>query len=93
MDFDIEKAIDDPAKFFTKPEDVLEKSELTTEQKVMILKRWRFDLLDRLVAEEENMISYSKGPEVQLEDVIKALNKLHAPPDVRHSSPTKHGMT
>ena len=52
---DLRKALLNPALVFLGPEDVLKRDELTREQKIEVLRRWKFDALQLQVADEENM--------------------------------------
>ncbi len=79
----------DPTAVFRGPEDVLQRDELTREQKIEILRRWKYDALEFQVAEEENM--GSEQPSDILDRVLQALRALNAGPDPEHSPPTKHG--
>ena len=42
---DLRKAMLNPALVFLGPEDVLQRDELTREQKMEMLRRWKFDAL------------------------------------------------
>ncbi len=86
---DLRKARLDPTAVFRGPEDVLQRTELTREQKIEILRRWEYDALELQVAEEENM--GSEQPSDILDRVLRALRALNAGPDSEHSPPTKHG--
>ena len=86
---DLRKAMLDPALVFRGPEDVLQRDELTREQKIEILRSWKFDALELQVAEEENM--GSEQPSDILDRVLQALHALNAGPDLERSPPTKHG--
>ena len=44
---DLRKALLNPALVFLGPEDVLKRDELTREQKIEVLRRWKFDALRR----------------------------------------------
>ena len=77
---DLGKAMLNPALVFPGPEDVLEGDELTREQKIEILRRWKFDALQLQVAEEENM--GSDQPSDILDRVLQALNALNAGPNL-----------
>ena len=66
----------DPALVFRGPEDLLERDELTREQKIEILHRWKFDAVQLQVAEEENM--GSEQPSDILDRVLQALHALNA---------------
>ncbi len=84
---DLRKAMLDPALVFRGPEDVLKREELSREQKIEILRRWKFDALQLQVAEEENMAS--EQPSDILDRVLQALNALNADPNLENSPPTK----
>ena len=86
---DLRKAMLDPALVFRGPEDVLEQEELSREQKIEILRRWKFDALQLQVAEEENM--GSEQPSDILDRVLQALHALNAGPNLEDSPPTKVG--
>ncbi len=79
----------DPTTVFRGPEDVLQRDELTREQKIEILRRWGYDALELQVAEEENM--GSEQPSDILDRVLQALRALNAVSYPEHSPPTKHG--
>ena len=72
-----------PALVFHGPEDVLEGDELTREQKIEVLRRWKFDALQLQVAEEENM--GSEQPSDILDRVLQALHALSAGSDLEDS--------
>ncbi len=86
---DLGKAMLDPTAVFCGPEDVLQRDELTREQKIEILRRWEYDALELQVADEENMGSEQSSD--ILDRVLQALRALNAGPDSEHSPPTKHG--
>ena len=72
---DLRKAMLNPALVFLGPEDVLQHDELTREQKIEVLRRWKFDALQLQVAEEENM--GSEQPSDILDRVLQALHALN----------------
>ncbi len=72
----LRKAMLNPALVFLGPEDVLQHDELTREQKIEVLRRWKFDALQLQVAEEENM--GSEQPSDILDRVLQALHALNA---------------
>ena len=86
---DFEKALLNPAAVFRTPEEVLESGDLTREQKVEILRRWKFDAHAIEVAEEENMGSGQTSD--LLSRILNGLHALDAAPDLEHSPPTKQG--
>ena len=70
---DLNRAMLNPSAVFLRPEDVVERDDLTREQKIEVLRRWEYDARQLDVAEEENM-----GGEGQdmLYRVLKALEAL-----------------
>ncbi len=88
-DIDLKRARLDPAAVFPTPEAVVEHPGLTREQKIDILKRWKYDACELEVAEDENM---GGGEPSMLEGVLRALAALGAQSDLEHASPTKQGM-
>jgi hypothetical protein len=84
----IELAMTNPTSVFANPDEVIQKKNLTRDQKIRILKRWEYDALELEVAEEENM---GGGSPSILDQVLNALHRLDAEVDVDHSPPTKHG--
>ncbi len=84
---DLRKALLDPALVFRGHEDVLKRDELTREQQIEILHRWKYDALQLQVAEEENM--GSEQPSDILDRVLQALHALNAGPNLESSPPTK----
>ncbi len=86
---DLRKALLNPALVFLGPEDVLKRDELTREQKIEVLRRWKFDALQLQVADDENM--GSEQPSDILDRVLQALHALNAGPNLEDSPSTKHG--
>ena len=86
---DLRKALLNPALVFLGPEDVLKRDELTREQKIEVLRRWKFDALQLQVADEENMRSEQSSD--ILDRVLQALHALNANPNLEDSPSTKHG--
>lgn len=70
---DLERALLDPTAVFDTPEQVLQRDDLSREQKAAILRRWAYDARELEVAEDEGM----RGGEPDLLDrVLRALNEL-----------------
>lgn len=69
---DLDRAMLDPSEVFTAPEEVASHPELTTEQKIQILRRWEYDQQEMSVAEEENM----PGDEMLDSDVMDRIHQL-----------------
>jgi len=86
---DLRQALLNPAIVFLGPEHVLERDELTREQKIEVLRRWKFDALQLQVADEENMPSEQSS--AILDRVLQALHALNANPGLEDSPSTKHG--
>ena len=87
----IEKVLlTDPTLMFKKPQDVVEKEDLTREQKIEILRRWEYDARELQVADEEGM-SPDVPQQTLLDAVLKALRSLGAEAVLEHSAPTKQG--
>lgn len=85
---DFEKALLDPGAVFRNPAEVVQKPDLSREQKIQILRRWEYDARELQVADEESMT----GPQTtSLEAVLAALRSLGASADVDHGAPTKQG--
>lgn len=70
---DIKKAMLDPTAVFDNPMQVLHTNDLTHEQKIEILQRWRYDAQLLETAEEENMAG---GQQDVLESILEALHAL-----------------
>ena len=68
---------------------MFERDELTREQKIEVLRRWKFDALQLQVADEENMPSERSS--AILDRVLQALHALNASPNLEDSPSTKHG--
>ena len=87
---DIKKALTDPSAIFRKPKDVVERNDLSREEKIEILRRWEYDARELQVADEEGMAPADPQP-VILDAILNALRSLGAPADIEHSAPTKQG--
>jgi hypothetical protein len=72
-----------------RPRELLERSDLTREEKLALLRDWELDLRERMVAEEENMPA-SEPLAISLDEVLDALRSLGAESQFRNVS-TKHG--
>ncbi len=78
----------DPGAVFRTPEEVLQRTDLSREQKIEILRQWEYDARELEVAEEENMVGDQPG---LLAQIHQALHALQAHLDAEGASPTKHG--
>lgn len=86
---DLEKACLDPASVFAEPNDVVLCQELSDREKRIILRQWRYDILDIEVAEDENML----GPNHLdiLEKISKAFKLVGGETNPEDVPPTKQG--
>jgi hypothetical protein len=85
---DLEKALLDPGKVFKTPGDVVQRPDLSRDQKVQILRRWEYDARELQVADEESMT----GPQTtSLEAILAALRSLGVESDPDRAAPTKQG--
>ena len=81
------RAIIDPSSVFSDPMAVVDDDNFADEQKIKILKSWEYDALEMQVADEEGFPARESGN--LLVDVVAALHRLGAGPDIAHSPPTK----
>jgi hypothetical protein len=72
---DPERALLDPTAVFKAPEQVLQRDDLSSEQKAAILRRWAYDARELEVAEDEGM---RDGEPDLLDRVMRALDRLNA---------------
>ena len=84
----IAKAILDPPSVFDTPQDVLTDEDLTSSQRIEILRRWEYDACEISVAEDEGMPA--QNGEV-LKQILQALQKLVGDIDTSETPPTKQG--
>lgn len=82
------KAILDPPSVFVTPQDVLTDENLTTSQKIEILRRWEYDAREVSVAEDEGMPARNGET---LQQILQALEKLVGDIDPSKTPPTKQG--
>ena len=68
-----DRALLNPAAVFNMPNDVVKSDDLTTDQKMEVLKRWETDALLLSVATEENM---GGGEPSRIEEVRHAIDVL-----------------
>jgi hypothetical protein len=87
---EIEKAMEAPASVFATPEEVLEHPELTSAQKIEILRRWQYDAVEVDVAVEEGMPG---DDDPLLRRIMLALGTLTGSIDLERLGPNKqHGI-
>ena len=84
---DVAKAMLDPTMVFTEPKDVVASDELTRDQKIEILRRWKYDAQQLEVAEDEAGMAVRR-PEM-FDRVVQALHMLDLERDTEHTPPTK----
>jgi hypothetical protein len=86
-DSDLDRAFLNPALSFSRPEDLLARSDLRLQEKIEILRRWTYDATELAVAEEEGM---GGGEESNLGAVVAALHSVTGGFDAERTGPTKH---
>jgi len=85
---DFETALLNPADVFKTPDEVVQRSDLSRDQKIQILRRWEYDARELQVAEEESMT----GPVATgLDTILAALRSLGAAAEIDRAAPTKQG--
>jgi len=82
------KTLADPSTMFKDPQEVVQRNDLSRDQKIEILQRWEYDIRELQVADEEGMPQSPAQP-VSLDAISKALHALGVEPDVEKSAPTK----
>jgi hypothetical protein len=75
-----EQARVDPAAVFGSPEEIVDSADLSREDKLEFLKRWRYDAIELNVAADEGMGEESSP---LLDRIVAALDKID--PDGRHA--------
>lgn len=89
MDFNLAKL--DPTAVFDKPEQVLE-TDFSVVEKIEVLQRWRYDVLELMVAAEESMVGDDDSSTRNLlQRIINCLHELGANIDTESGTGTKHG--
>lgn len=77
----------DPGAVFKSPRDVVQRNDLSRQEKLQILRQWQYDAAEGAVALEEGM----PGSEDDLPRQINlALEQLQGDIDSEHVGPTKH---
>lgn len=77
-----EKAKQDVSKIFQTPAELCNAPDLSSEEKIYLLKQWDTDLRLLMVASEENMPGTNPGRTAQLlQSVHQKLDQLGAPKD------------
>ncbi|MGQ3486973.1 hypothetical protein [Roseovarius pacificus] len=89
MDSDrLQKALLDPPDVFASPLEVLSDQDLTSLQKIEVLRRWEYDASEISVAEDEGM-PVQDGE--LLQQIMLALEELGVEIDPRRRPPTRQG--
>lgn len=92
QDPDFQTAKLDPTAVFDKPEQVLEADHFTDAEKIEILQRWRYDVLELMVAAEENMLGDDDSSQRNLlQRILTLLHKLNVDVNTEGGATTKHG--
>lgn len=89
------KAMNDVSRAFDRPRDIVASHDLSSEQKIKLLKEWEIDLRELQVASEENMAGEnSSGTTAELlRECRGALARLGAVDGDSGGAPTKQGGT
>jgi len=68
----------DPSTLFDTPRDLLEAPDMSASQKIELLEQWKSDVLQRMVAEEENMAGATDNAERlrQISNALEALEEI-----------------
>ena len=70
----LEDILQDPAEVYDKPQDVVNDSNLSNEEKCKVLAQWEYDAEELQTATAENM----PGPDDSLlDDILAAMKQLH----------------
>ena len=87
------KMLGDVSREFDHPRDILDSHDLSSEQKIKLLKEWEIDLRELQVASEENMTGdASSGTTAELlRECRLILAKLGATDGDSGAAPTKQG--
>ncbi|WP_417658939.1 hypothetical protein [Pseudidiomarina sp.] len=65
----------DPSAAYKKPDDILNDSNLSYDEKLEVLEQWEYDALELQVATDENMPGAKETP---LDEILAAKKKLKA---------------
>ena len=82
---DYEKALNDPAAYFSDPAAVRSVAGLSTEQKIAILRQWEYDQSELAVAQEEGMPGNGAPLLQRIAEILMELDPAGDRP-----APTKH---
>lgn len=65
--------INNPAEYFSNPQQLADSKKLSTEKKMLALKQWEMDIRQQLVATEENMQSSSTAALTEVHDAMRSI--------------------
>jgi len=85
-DVDLDRALLDPAALFATPEEVRDHPTLARDQKVLILRRWKYDASELQVAAEEGM---GGGEDPHLARISRVLESLAEGDELEPAPPIK----
>ena len=85
----LEQAKLDPSSVYSQPNAVIQDDSLSDSDKIDILRRWAYDQLELMVAEEENMAGSQDND--CLDQILRALHQLGATIEINHPGASKHG--
>lgn len=74
----IHHAKQDPANFFSSPDEVLYATDLSDEEKIAILYQWKDEILQQIEAEAEGMVGDETSELLQeISDALISLDYIH----------------
>lgn len=79
--FKLKDILKDPSDAFHDPTEVLVQARLTRDEKVQILKQWRYDLFQMQVASDENLPGDNVKVATTIRKIDECLRQLRAEPD------------
>jgi len=87
------EVLGDVSRAFDRPRDILGSQDLSTEQKIKLLREWEFDLRELQVASEENMTADTSSGTIAelLRECRLMLARLGAADGGAGGAPTKQG--
>lgn len=76
---DLESILRDPSAEFAEPREVLTNQQLTLDEKIRVLRQWRYDLIRLNVASAESLTGDS-NPAADIQTIDECLRQLRADP-------------
>ena len=87
-----ERALGDVLKVFKSPQAIVDAKDLTSQQKIDLLKQWETDLRLMMVASEENMTGDTPERIAELlSAVLRTLSQMGISDDEAQQAPNKSG--